>query len=436
MHVGALVGRARSHGPRGVRPSTWRVIVGLLWMGSSLAALHASPAEAAGIAQVQKGTFVRTTGTTSLTVTLPSASSAGNLLVVQAALNNTGESFTGGSGWQMAVGVGQAGDGRVEIWYRPNNPGGITTATFTLSTATTVFGLMSEWSGAALASVVDQTGTMIAPGSASSGTVSTGGATIANGELAITDWTQSGGSGFAYTPGAGWTHVVDQPSFAMVGDYAIVQPPGGVSETETYGTTVSQSVAVIATFVPPATTATVSVNGVGASGGTGSSGTAGLILTFPAGVAFGPDTLTGADQTVTAAVPIDMTDASGNGAGWALTITSTSFGTGGASPLYLATTVTAATPFGAPSTPWACHAGSTCALPAAPGVGAVVYPVVVPQPAIPGGAAPAPVRFDQAAAATGMGEQGTSQQFAMSIPANSYAGSYAATWTVSLISGP
>ena len=77
--------------------------------------------------------------TASITPTLPSASTAGNLLVAVLGNHNTGSSagFSGPANWVSAVGVFGSGTGRVEIWYYANNPGGITSATFTHSSWTT-----------------------------------------------------------------------------------------------------------------------------------------------------------------------------------------------------------------------------------------------------------------------------------------------------------
>src|SRR5581483_1700712 len=63
--------------------------------------------------------------------TLPGASTAGNLLVATVNSNPSNINFTAPAGWVRAVAVNQATAGRVEIWYYPNNPGGISSVTFT-----------------------------------------------------------------------------------------------------------------------------------------------------------------------------------------------------------------------------------------------------------------------------------------------------------------
>jgi hypothetical protein len=173
------------------------------------------------------------------------------------------------------------------------------------------------------------------------------------------------------------------------------------------------------------TNSTQVINGVGASGGTGSAGSAGLTLATPATIPFSVLTLTGANQTTSATAAIDVIDASGNGSGWNVQVTSTSFTATG--PLYLPGPVTAALPS------WACTSGSTCTAPTNSGI---TYAMTVPQPASPGGVAPTPAKLLNSAANTGMGDQNTSEAFTMAVPANVRAGNFSSTWTFSYASAP
>ena len=96
------------------------------------------------------------------------------------------DSISAPANWFNATGVFRSGTGRVEIWYYPNNPGGITSPTFTASTGTNkIIGQLSEWRGAAFTSPVDQTGT-VSGASATTTTVSTSAATTITGDLAVT----------------------------------------------------------------------------------------------------------------------------------------------------------------------------------------------------------------------------------------------------------
>lgn len=135
-------------------------------------------------------------------------------------------------------------------------------------------------------------------------------------------------------------------------------------------------------------------------------------------------TLNGTDQTATSsAMTLDANDPTGTGAGWNLTITSTQFSTGGATPKTLATTATTIT--GVAS---ACKQG-TCTLP----TNAITYSALT----VPAGAtAPTAVKFFNAAANSGMGEFTITPTFSISIPANAYAGTYSSTVTLSIVSAP
>src|SRR5207253_2117558 len=100
-------------------------------------------------------------------------------------------------------------------------------------------------------------------------------------------------------------------------------------------------------------------------------------------------TLNGTDQTPTYTLPITVTDTRGTGAGWNLTITSTTFSTGGGSPHTLATTASSIT--GVTAT----CAGGTCTNP----TNSITYPLTVPA----GSTAPAAVKAYNAAVNTGLG---------------------------------
>jgi len=148
-------------------------------------------------------------------------------------------------------------------------------------------------------------------------------------------------------------------------------------------------------------------------------------VSAPPNVSF-TGTLTGANQTLNATQPIDVSDATGSGAGWNLTATSTTFTNGGNTLSTSATTVNSA-----PTV--ACDTGSTCSV-ATPSTGAtaVTYPYTLPA----GATAPTATKMFSAASGTGMGDQTASTQWSLAIPGNARAGTYTSTWTLSLVSGP
>ncbi len=165
----------------------------------------------------------------------------------------------------------------------------------------------------------------------------------------------------------------------------------------------------IAAFADSSTGATVVVN----------AGT--LTESGPSSVSATAVTLNGNDQTTTYSLGLTVTEARGSGAGWNLAITSTTFTSGPHSLSTSASTITAA-----PTV--ACNAGSSCTNP----TNSITYPVGVPA----GATAPAGVKFFNAAANTGMGKFTITPTVTISIPANTFAGSYTSTVSVAVVSGP
>jgi hypothetical protein len=132
-------------------------------------------------------------------------------------------------------------------------------------------------------------------------------------------------------------------------------------------------------------------------------------------------TLNGTDQAATFTVPTTVNDKRGTGAGWNLSVTSTQFTKAGGKTL----PANAATMTGVTS---AC-AGGTCTNP----TNAVGYGLPVPAD---NDELPTPVKFFNAAADTGMGQFTVTPSVDVSVPANSYAGTYTSTLTLAATSGP
>ncbi|HZQ85592.1 MAG TPA: WxL domain-containing protein [Acidimicrobiales bacterium] len=133
-------------------------------------------------------------------------------------------------------------------------------------------------------------------------------------------------------------------------------------------------------------------------------------------------TLNGTNQTVTATQALDVGDATGSGAGWNITATSTTFATGGGPTL----ATTATTVQSAPAR--ACDGGSTCSL----ATNSVSYPYTLPA----AGSAPTATKLFNAAVNTGAGNQTVTVTWSLSVPATTQVGTYTSTWTISLVSGP
>jgi len=146
--------------------------------------------------------------------------------------------------------------------------------------------------------------------------------------------------------------------------------------------------------------------------------------TTPGNLTFPGTTLNGQNKTVTASQPLDIADATGSGAGWNITATSTLFKTAGGNTLSAGSTTVSSTP-AAP----ACDTNVTCT---PGGTTTVPFPYTLPAAAT----APTATKLYNAPANTGMGDQTVSPTWTLAIPANAYAGSYTSTWTLSLVSGP
>lgn len=169
--------------------------------------------------------------------------------------------------------------------------------------------------------------------------------------------------------------------------------------------------AVAALAVPAAASATTGTASI-----TGGS----LSMVAPPAVGF-TATLDGTDQTVSSPQLFGVLDATGSGAGWNITATSTTFTAGADTLPATATTVPAA------PTP-ACDASATCA----PAVTTVTYPYTLPAGATP----PTATKLYNAMSATGLGSQTATATVRLAIPASTRAGTYTSTWFYSLVSGP
>lgn len=177
-------------------------------------------------------------------------------------------------------------------------------------------------------------------------------------------------------------------------------------------TALALAVAALAAHAPAAHAADATATGTINAGG--------LSVTTSAAPTFSA-TLDGTDKTPTYTVPVTVIDATGSGAGWNATLTSTPFSTGGGSPKTLAAGASAVT--GVTS---AC-AGGTCTAP----TNGVAYPFTVPA-----GVGATPVKLFNAALATGLGQFSLVPTIGVSVPANTAAGTYTSTLTFAAVSGP
>jgi hypothetical protein len=145
-------------------------------------------------------------------------------------------------------------------------------------------------------------------------------------------------------------------------------------------------------------------------------------VSAPPAVSFSA-TLNGLDQTLSTTQALDIGDATGSGAGWDITATSTTFTTG--APVHTLST-SASTVGTAPTV--ACDSGVSCTL----ATNSVTYPYTLPA----AGTAPTATKLYNAAANTGLGNQTVTPTWKLAVPAGTFAGTYNSTWTLSLVSGP
>jgi hypothetical protein len=150
------------------------------------------------------------------------------------------------------------------------------------------------------------------------------------------------------------------------------------------------------------------------------SGAAALAVTTPATASFS-STLDGTDQTPTYTLPTALSDVRGSGSGWNLQISQTQFTTGSQTLPTSASSITGTTSV--------CAGPGTCTAPTSN----VSYASPI---ALPAGASPTPAKFYNAAVNTGMGKFTITPTVQVSVPANTYAGSYTSTITIASVTGP
>jgi hypothetical protein len=143
-------------------------------------------------------------------------------------------------------------------------------------------------------------------------------------------------------------------------------------------------------------------------------GSTGFGLTLPANATLGT-TLDGSDQIVTYAPLLGVSDGRGSGSGWNLSVASTTFADGSGHTL---------APGEIASVAQSCHAGTGCTPAITQGI---TYPVPIGSTA---------TKFFNAIAGTGLGNLDVRPSFEVVVPGNAYSGSYDATLTLAIASGP
>ncbi|HEV8462954.1 MAG TPA: WxL domain-containing protein [Gaiellaceae bacterium] len=143
-------------------------------------------------------------------------------------------------------------------------------------------------------------------------------------------------------------------------------------------------------------------------------GSTGFGLSLPTNASLST-TLDGSDQIVTYAPLLGVSDGRGSGAGWNLSVASTAFDDGAGHTL---------APGEVASVAQSCHAGNACTIAVTQGI---TYPVPIGSTA---------TKFFNAASGTGLGNLDVRPTFNVIVPGDAYSGSYAATLTLAIASGP
>jgi hypothetical protein len=204
-----------------------------------------------GAALVQAGSVVLTGGSASWIPTLPAASTAGNLLVAIMGCSNGGQVNTAPTGWKRADGITNSGAG-LDVWYYEDNPGGISSATFTKTANNAGLCFMLEFSGIVTSSSLDVKNT--GSGSGATCAVTMSGST--SGDLAVSAFFQNltASSAITWTKGSGWTNAQQYTAnhYTHVTSDYILSAGTSPSETQTSSdssTYNSGFLGVIATFL-------------------------------------------------------------------------------------------------------------------------------------------------------------------------------------------
>jgi hypothetical protein len=204
-----------------------------------------------GISNVQTG--VETPPTKHfITPTLSAASLAGTLLVVVMECDPSPNRVTVPAPWVNADFAFTGTNSRSELWYYPNNPGGVTNVTITAVPASIACeAQLTEWRNVATVNPLDQTGTTTVTTNQLTGTVSTSAATGAANELVITSSAFANQAGMVVNQGVGWTSLLNDPVNGIASAYRLDLPAAVASETiaSTVATTWSL---VMAAFKPVA----------------------------------------------------------------------------------------------------------------------------------------------------------------------------------------
>lgn len=370
--------------------------------GGLLAALAAAglglaPAAAnAAIAVVNSANASTTTAT--LTITKPTNTASGQVMV--AVVSGAGTTtISAPSGWTLIQDT-TSGSMRQLSYYRVAGASEPANYAFTSSASRNASGGITTFSGVNTTVPVEASGEA---NGASGNAVAPAITTLTTNDMILASYTTVAAT--TWTPPTGMTERWDKASSSTTSGMASVpQAAAGTTGTKT--------------ATPAKTTGAWAAHTIALR----DAANAGLSLTASSTASFTAD-LDSGDATATYSIPITATDTrTGASAslGWSLTITSTTLTTGAHS---LPTTATDVTGVSA-----SCLNGGVCDT----ATSSTTYPVTVPA----GGTAPTAVKFASIAAGTGEGAFSFPASMSVSVPQNSWSGTYTSTITIAVVSGP
>lgn len=391
-----MLGRRRNRGLRRVAPSRIELAAAI----AMALPLALSPAVAsAAIGLVAASSANNGAGATTLVINKPTGVAQGDLMLATVTATGNG-AFTAPAGWTVVKNTVQGTALRQANYYKVAGAGEGASYSWNLSTSRSASGGIIDYSGVNQTAPIDASAT---------GTATSGNAVAPSLTTSVAGDQVVAAASFAaattVTADATTVEQYDAASGSTTGEAAdFAQATAGATTAKTAEPAASGSAWISATIaLRDASQAILSVSTTAAP-------------SFSANLNSG-------DQSKTYTVPLTVNDTrtgASAGLGWNTTVTSTQFLGGIRTLATNASTITGVTS--------ACANGGLCTTP----TNAVTYPLAVPAGSTP----PTAVKFYNAAATTGIGTFTLTPTLSVTVPQNSYTGTYTSTLTISVVSGP
>ena len=343
-----------------------------------------------------------TSGATSLALGAPAGVAAGQIEIATLSLASN-DTITPPSGWNQIISnsVGTSLE-QASFWHVAGSTEGTTTWSF--SATSKAAGGIASYSGVDTTSIVDVT----ASSTGTSGTTATAPSVTTTYAGDLVQGAGSFNNSGTLTAASGTTSRFSAKVSATGGPDMLQEDVTQAAAGATSAQAITDATSATAWIGQTLTLKAASAAGV-------------LSVSTSATPSFSANLDTG-NQTPTYTVPLTTIASVSPAAGWNETVTSTTFTTGTHSLSTSASTITSA-PTVACNTSYAnCTAATN----------SVTYPVTVPA----GSSPPTAVKFVNAASGTGAGQFTVTPTISVSVPQNSFAGTYTSTLTIAIVSGP